>query len=90
MSDRKYCVYKHTSPSNKVYIGITINPKRRWNKSHYKYNEHFNNAINKYGWDNFNHEILFSNLTIEDATKTTSSSKVQQEIILPCLYSLSS
>ena len=67
MSDKKYYVYKHTSPSNKVYIGITINPKKRWNKSHYKYNEHFNNAINKYGWNNFKHEILFSNLTIEEA-----------------------
>lgn len=67
MSDKKYYVYKHTSPSNKVYIGITINPKKRWNKSHYKYNEHFNNAINKYRWNNFNHEILFSNLTIEEA-----------------------
>ena len=26
MSDRNFYVYKHTSPSNKVYIGITINP----------------------------------------------------------------
>ena len=67
MSDRNFYVYKHTSPSNKVYIGITINPKKRWNKSHYKYNEHFNNAINKYGWNNFKHEILFSGLTVDEA-----------------------
>ena len=27
----KYCVYKHTSPSGKVYIGITRNdPIKRW------------------------------------------------------------
>lgn len=67
MSDKNFYVYKHTSPSNKVYIGITINPKKRWSKSHYKYNEHFNNAINKYGWDNFKHEILFSGLTVDEA-----------------------
>lgn len=27
-----YCVYKHTSPSGKVYVGITkLKPKYRWN-----------------------------------------------------------
>lgn len=27
-----YCVYKHTSPSGKVYAGITkLKPKYRWN-----------------------------------------------------------
>ena len=26
------CVYKHTSPSNKVYIGMTtVQPEERWN-----------------------------------------------------------
>lgn len=29
-ADRKYVVYKHTSPSNKVYIGITCqNPPKK-------------------------------------------------------------
>lgn len=32
-----YCVYKHTSPSGKVYIGITVqNPLYRWNKGNGK------------------------------------------------------
>lgn len=68
MSD-SYIVYKHTSPSNKVYIGITYqNPERRWREGKaYKYNKHFTNAINKYGWDNFQHEILYTNLTKEEA-----------------------
>lgn len=27
-----YCVYKHTTPNGKVYIGITSkNPLKRWN-----------------------------------------------------------
>lgn len=64
-----YCVYKHTSPSGKVYIGITVqNPLYRWNKGNgYSNNEHFTNAIRKYGWDNFKHEILFDGLTKEEA-----------------------
>ena len=60
-----YCVYKHTAPNGKVYIGITgSNPVKRWGAGHnYKSNPHFWNAIVKYGWDNIRHEILFDNLT---------------------------
>lgn len=65
----KYIVYKHTSPSGKVYIGITKqNPNRRWKSGHgYKQNKYFYNAILKYGWKNIKHEILYSNLTLEEA-----------------------
>ena len=66
-----YCVYKHTSPSNKVYIGITYhtNPAIRWGPGGcgYAYNQHFWNAIRKYGWDNFKHEIVRQNLTRKQA-----------------------
>lgn len=64
-----YCVYKHTSPSNKVYIGITSQkPEYRWrNGNGYKYHLYFYNAIQKYGWDNFKHEVLFEGLTKEEA-----------------------
>lgn len=69
MSNKEYYVYKHTSPSNKVYIGITKNIKQRWgaNGKHYIKNKHFTRAINKYGWNNFKHEILFDNLSINEA-----------------------
>ncbi len=65
----EYCVYKHTSPNGKVYIGITRqNPIKRWmNGKGYAHNTHFYNAILKYGWSNFRHEILFTGLTREDA-----------------------
>ena len=59
-----YCVYMHTSPSGKRYVGITSkSPKRRWrNGTSYRGNTYFNNAIRKYGWDNFRHEVLFENI----------------------------
>ena len=63
-----YTVYKHTAPNGKVYIGITSHSiEGRWRKdgSGYKLNNHFWNAIQKYGWNNFKHEILFENLMKE-------------------------
>ena len=67
---KTYCVYLHTAPSGKVYVGITCkkNPRDRWNNGRaYYQNKHFTNAINLYGWENFSHEILFSGLTKEEA-----------------------
>lgn len=64
-----YCVYKHTSPSGKVYIGITKNnPTKRWrNGKGYHENSYFWRAICKYGWDSFTHEIVASLLSREEA-----------------------
>ena len=64
-----YCVYVHTCPNGKVYVGITCkNVSVRWrNGNGYKSNEHFFNAIVKYGWDNIRHEILFDGLPKEEA-----------------------
>ena len=67
---RNYKVYIHISPSLKYYVGITFrDPERRWRPdgSGYKLNEYFWRAIQKYGWDNFQHEIVASNLTKEEA-----------------------
>lgn len=60
-----FTVYKHTSPSGKVYIGITRNqPKRRWKGGHgYTTNFHFFRAIQQHGWDAFRHEIIAEGLT---------------------------
>ena len=68
--EKLYCVYKHTSPSGKVYIGLTCQspPEKRWqNGNGYKQCSRFWNAIKKYGWDNFDHEIIFSQLSFDDA-----------------------
>lgn len=54
-----------------MYIGQTVygnNPKKRWgNGSRYKADPYFWRAIKKYGWDNFDHEIIASHLTKEEA-----------------------
>lgn len=70
--NKNWTVYKHTSPSGKVYIGITCQiPKKRWghNGKGYKGCTHFTHAIEKYGWDNITHEILRTNLSETFAKK---------------------
>lgn len=70
MANRNWTVYRHTSPSGKVYIGITgQKPRDRWGRNGrgYKRSPSFYNAILKYGWDNIVHEILYSNLTEQEA-----------------------
>lgn len=67
--NKKWCVYVHISPNKKYYVGITSQkPNDRWkNGKGYDYNSYFTRAIQKYGWDNFQHEIVASNLTEEEA-----------------------
>lgn len=64
-----WCVYRHIAPNGKMYVGITgQRPERRYrNGAAYSENKHFMYAIQKYGWDNFKHEILMSNLTRKQA-----------------------
>ena len=66
-----YTVYKHTSPSGKVYIGITRQrPEVRWaNGTGYKHSPHFLAAIQKYGWNNIRHEIIRAGLTKQEAER---------------------
>lgn len=68
---KEFVVYMHTNKINgKKYIGITCQkPNQRWrNGKGYKIGS-FKGAIDKYGWDNFEHIILFENLTREEACK---------------------
>jgi group I intron endonuclease len=57
----KNIVYIHTAPSGKRYIGqTTMKPEHRWGKSGggYKGFGKFWRAIQKYGWDNFSHQVI--------------------------------
>lgn len=63
-------IYKHTSPSGKSYIGQTT---RTWQLragkdpiKGYHGSTKFKNAIRKYGWDNFTHEVLEDGITDPD------------------------
>lgn len=59
----------HTNLANgKRYVGITRQlPERRWQKGAGYANTLFGNAIAKYGWDSFVHEVLASGLTKSEA-----------------------
>lgn len=68
-----YTVYKVTSPSDKVYIGITKNglPRRKYIHELRAKNGSklpFHLAISKYG-DNLNWEIIYKGLTKDQAIK---------------------
>lgn len=70
----QYFVYIHTNKfNNKKYVGITrqAKPEYRWglNGCNYKESPHFYAAIQKYGWDNFEHEIIANNLSKQEACK---------------------
>lgn len=68
---RNWCVYVHISPSNKYYVGITSQkPEQRWsNGNGYKSCPAFHNAIVKYGWNNFYHEIIAEHLSESEAKR---------------------
>ena len=67
--ENNYTVYMHIFPNNKRYIGITsMGVKNRWRKGKGYYKcQLIYKAIQKYGWENIKHEILY-----EDLTKLTS------------------
>lgn len=65
-------VYVHINKTNgKRYVGITSQkPEYRWNYGNaYAGNKHFTAAIQKYGWDGFEHIVLHDLLSEEDAKK---------------------
>lgn len=66
----RFTVYCHINKINqKKYIGITGRiPEHRWGKNGNGYkNQMFGQAIQKYGWDNFEHKIIATHLTKKEA-----------------------
>ena len=71
MEKNNYCVYKHTFPNGKVYIGITRQkPEHRWGsrgKGYIYGHKAMFLVIQRIGWDNIKHEVLFENLHQQEA-----------------------
>lgn len=90
-TSKTWSVYRHTSPSGKCYIGITCKkPEWRWNHGRgYKERDQllFYRAIQKYGWDNLTHEILYTGLAEKDA-KNLEISLIKQYKTLGLSYNI--
>ena len=77
--ENTYTVYKHIFPNGKLYIGITsVDVKKRWKngKGYQKHHSKVRNAIDKFGWDNILHEIIYEHLS------KTEAEKLERELIL--------
>lgn len=63
-----YIVYVHITPDGMHYYGVTSNIKKRLsgNGVFYKTTS-LQTYIEKYGWENIQHKVLFENLSYDDA-----------------------
>ena len=71
LENKKWCLYCHTNKINgKKYFGITCQkPEKRWQNGLGYKTKYFYNAIQKYGWENFDHAVLFTDLTLDEANR---------------------
>lgn len=73
MHKKTYTIYEHTNKLNgKKYIGQTSEEdiNKRWkNGKGYISSPYFYNAIQKYGWDSFDHKIIKRGMSVDEANK---------------------
>lgn len=85
-------MYSHTNKINgKVYIGITSQcPAVRWGTDGCNYHDSpkFWNAIQKYGWSNFEHRVIKDGLTQDEARKLEIET-IQELDTIKCGYNIS-
>ena len=90
--NKTYIIYLHRNKINgKCYVGQTsVDPLERWGINGYGYHnqQYFYRAIQKYGWDNFEHIILESNLTVEDVNERERYWGEYYDALVPNGYSL--
>ena len=66
--ENNYSVYQHVTPDGLYYFGATNNIKRRWRNNGAEYKgTALQPYIEKYGWDNIKHIVLFKEQTKENA-----------------------
>jgi len=73
VTNKEFILYKVTSPSGKIYIGITCETledrksKHKYTANRMQKSHKFSNAIKYYGIDGMNWEVVFNNLSQEKA-----------------------
>ena len=72
-SDKIYSVYLHKCPDGMVYVGMSKNPKRRWQNGRGYMNTPFYDAVEKWGWWNIEHKIVKDNLDRDKAKQLESN-----------------
>ena len=66
--DNNYSVYQHVTPDGMYYFGATQNVERRWSNNGAEYKRTaLQPYIEKFGWDNIKHIVLFKDQTRENA-----------------------
>ena len=66
--ENNYSVYQHVTPDGLYYFGQTNNIKRRWSNNGARYKgTSLYPYIEKFGWDNIQHIVLFREQTRENA-----------------------
>ena len=66
--ENNYSVYQHITPDGMYYFGATQNVERRWSNNGAEYKRTaLQPYIEKFGWDNIKHIVLFKDQTRENA-----------------------
>ena len=66
--ENNFSVYQHVTPDGMYYFGATQNVERRWSNNGAEYKRTaLQPYIEKFGWDNIKHIVLFRDQTRENA-----------------------
>ena len=66
--ENNFSVYQHVTPNKMYYFGTTQNVERRWSNNGAEYKgTALQPYIEKFGWDNIQHIVLFRDQTRENA-----------------------
>ena len=66
--ENNFSVYQHVTPNKMYYFGTTQNVERRWSRNGAEYKgTALQPYIEKFGWDNIQHIVLFRDQTRENA-----------------------
>ena len=72
LKEHGYSVYEHIFPDGKKYIGLAKgDPKKRWGNDGRGYSgvQSLREAIQKFGWDNIEHNVILTGLQRAQAQK---------------------